>query len=86
MVNDPIGDLLAQIKNASMVGKKAIVLPYSRMKKKFRLFSYGKGFFRVCRLQEKTKRDVAFGSSLRRKNFRDYRNKNESASRDFEGM
>lgn len=32
MVNDPIGDLLIQIKNASMAGLKAIVLPSSRMK------------------------------------------------------
>jgi small subunit ribosomal protein S8 len=32
MVNDPIGDLIIQIKNASMAGKKAIILPYSRMK------------------------------------------------------
>jgi small subunit ribosomal protein S8 len=32
MVNDPIGDLIIQIKNASMAGKQAIVLPYSRMK------------------------------------------------------
>ena len=32
MVNDPIGDLLIQIKNASMAGKPAIRLPYSRLK------------------------------------------------------
>ena len=32
MVNDPIGDLLAQIKNASMAGKPTITLPHSRMK------------------------------------------------------
>lgn len=32
MTNDPIGDLLIQIKNASMAGKSAISLPYSRMK------------------------------------------------------
>lgn len=32
MVNDPIGDLLIQIKNASMARKAAIDLPYSRMK------------------------------------------------------
>lgn len=32
MVNDPIGDLLIQIKNASMIGKTAIDVPYSRMK------------------------------------------------------
>ncbi len=32
MVNDPVGDLLAQIKNASMAGLQSIDLPYSRMK------------------------------------------------------
>lgn len=32
MVNDPIGDLLIQIKNASMAGKSRIELPYSGMK------------------------------------------------------
>lgn len=32
MVNDPVGDLLAQIKNASMAGIQSIDLPYSRMK------------------------------------------------------
>jgi small subunit ribosomal protein S8 len=32
MVNDPIGDLLIQIKNASMAGKQGIEVPHSRMK------------------------------------------------------
>lgn len=32
MVHDPIGDLLAQIKNASMAGIPVIELPHSRMK------------------------------------------------------
>ena len=32
MVNDPVGDLLAQIKNASMAGIQTIELPHSRMK------------------------------------------------------
>lgn len=32
MVNDPIGDLLTQIRNASMAGKSTIDVPYSRMK------------------------------------------------------
>jgi len=32
MVNDPIGDLLAQIKNASMAGLSSIELPNSRVK------------------------------------------------------
>lgn len=32
MVNDPLGDLLAQIKNAAMANKKTVDLPYSKMK------------------------------------------------------
>ena len=44
MVNDPIGDLLAQIKNASMVGKKSIILPYSRMKKEVASILVREGF------------------------------------------
>lgn len=32
MVNDPIGDMLAQIKNAAMAGKRVVELPHSRMK------------------------------------------------------
>lgn len=32
MVNDPIGDLLIQIKNASMARKHSIDVPYSRLK------------------------------------------------------
>lgn len=32
MVNDPIGDMLAQIKNAAMAGKYVVELPHSRMK------------------------------------------------------
>lgn len=32
MVNDPIADMIIQIKNASMAGKAAVDLPSSRMK------------------------------------------------------
>lgn len=32
MVSDPIADLLIQIKNASMVGKRTVALPSSKMK------------------------------------------------------
>lgn len=32
MVNDPIGDMLAQIKNASLARKRMVELPHSRMK------------------------------------------------------
>lgn len=32
MVNDPIGDMLIQIKNAASAGKKNVDIPYSNMK------------------------------------------------------
>ena len=32
MVNDPIGDMLAQIKNGTLAGKSKIELPFSQMK------------------------------------------------------
>jgi small subunit ribosomal protein S8 len=32
MVNDPIADLIIQLKNASMAKKPSVVLPYSEMK------------------------------------------------------
>jgi small subunit ribosomal protein S8 len=32
MVNDPIGDMLIQIKNAGAAGRKSVDLPYSKMK------------------------------------------------------
>lgn len=32
MVNDPVGDMLIQIKNAYMAGKSVVVLPHSKLK------------------------------------------------------
>lgn len=32
MVNDPVGDMLTQIRNAAMAGKKVIELPHSKLK------------------------------------------------------
>lgn len=32
MVNDPIGDLLTQIRNASLAGRQTVAVPYSNMK------------------------------------------------------
>jgi len=32
MVNDPVSDLIIRIKNASMVGKPEVELPYSKLK------------------------------------------------------
>lgn len=32
MVNDPIGDFIIQLKNAGMVGKSTVHIPYSKLK------------------------------------------------------
>ncbi len=32
MVNDPIGDFIIRLKNAGMVGKKSVSVPYSKLK------------------------------------------------------
>jgi small subunit ribosomal protein S8 len=32
MVNDPVGDFIIQLKNAGMVRKKAVSIPYSKLK------------------------------------------------------
>lgn len=32
MVNDPIGDFIVRLKNAAMVGKRDVAVPYSRLK------------------------------------------------------
>jgi len=32
MVNDPVSDFIIQLKNAGMVGKKEVSLPYSKLK------------------------------------------------------
>lgn len=32
MVGDPVGDFIIQLKNAGMVGKEEVALPYSKMK------------------------------------------------------
>jgi len=32
MVNDPISDFIIRIKNASMIHKESVVIPYSKLK------------------------------------------------------
>ena len=32
MVNDPVGDFIIRLKNAGMVGKKSVSIPYSKLK------------------------------------------------------
>ena len=44
MVHDPIGDLLIQIKNASLAGKHTIDVPYSRVKMEVALILSKEGY------------------------------------------
>jgi len=46
MVNDPIGDMLIQIKNAALAKKGSLELPYSKLKKALAVFgfNYSTGF------------------------------------------
>lgn len=44
MVGDPIGDFITRLKNASMVGHKTVVLPYSKMKEAIALSLKQAGF------------------------------------------
>lgn len=44
MVNDPVGDLIIQLKNAGMVRKKTVSVPYSKMKHAIADVLVGAGF------------------------------------------
>lgn len=44
MVNDPIGDMIIQIKNAGLAGKRNIELPYSRIKHEIANLIRSEGF------------------------------------------
>lgn len=44
MVNDPIGDFITRLKNASMVGHTTVELPYSKLKEAIALTLKSAGF------------------------------------------
>lgn len=44
MVNDPVGDLIIQIKNAGAIGKELVVVPFSNLKYAVALKLKDKGF------------------------------------------
>lgn len=48
MVTDPIGDMLIQIKNAAMIGKRTVELPYSRMKHEVANILVREGYLISC--------------------------------------
>ncbi len=54
MVNDPISDLIIQIKNASMTGKSSILVPYSNEKKAISLLLEKEGY--IVSVAEKGKK------------------------------
>jgi small subunit ribosomal protein S8 len=44
MTNDPISDMLTRIRNASMVGKPEVLMPYSKMKHQIALILQQAGY------------------------------------------
>lgn len=46
MVSDPLGDLLIQIKNAALVRRKTVTLPYSKMKMAVVQVLVGEGYLK----------------------------------------
>lgn len=56
MVNDPISDLIIQIKNANTAGKRVITLPYSKMKESIAEVLQKEGF--VAGVEKKGKAPI----------------------------
>ncbi len=48
MVNDPIGDMLTQIRNAVMARKRLVRLPYSRLKHEVAKILAKEGYLESC--------------------------------------
>lgn len=56
MLNDPLGDALAQIKNGYMARKKSISIPYSRTKEELIRLLVKIGFIEVVEVSNKNKK------------------------------
>lgn len=57
MVSDPIGDMLAQIKNSYMAGRFVVVLPYSKLKEEVARILLEEGYLsRVSSSGERVKK------------------------------
>ncbi len=62
MVNDPIGDMLAQIKNATMARRRVVELPHSRLKQKVAEILQQEGYVGfVETVGEKPKQNLKLG-------------------------
>ena len=51
MVNDPIGDLLTQIRNGYMAGKERIAVPHSKMKEELTKILFKKEFIKSSQIK-----------------------------------
>ncbi len=59
MISDPIADLLIRIKNAALVGKREISVPYSRFKENLAKVLQTEGYLeKVAVVGEKAKKDL----------------------------
>lgn len=54
MVSDTVGDFIIQLKNAGMVGKKEVSLPYSKLKHAIAQKLAEKGYIESAAMQGKT--------------------------------
>lgn len=62
MVNDPIGDMLVQIKNAYMAGKSVVVLPHSKLKEAVANILMDEGYLSsVSTKGEQVKKELELG-------------------------
>jgi small subunit ribosomal protein S8 len=69
MVNDPIGDMIIQMKNGSLVGRKLIMLPYSKEKERVAHILKKEGYLalvEVCQknLKKQLKLTLAYKGSV----------------------
>ena len=54
MVNDPIGDLLTQIRNGYMAGKQRVVVPHSKLKEELVTILDKKGYIKSSLVKTRT--------------------------------
>ena len=52
MVSDPIGDMLARIRNASLAGHRQVKLPYSQLKESLAKLLVAEGFLKKVEVED----------------------------------
>lgn len=52
MISDPIGDMLIRIKNAYLVKKQTVEIPFSKMKEKIGILFVENGYAKKCEVEK----------------------------------